>query len=42
MTILARACGHAHLNQFERRDLTTWKLEMAQLSGVAFAGAGLE
>jgi hypothetical protein len=41
MKVLARACGHEHLSQFEHRDLSTWKKEMAELSGVAFAGVGL-
>jgi len=40
MAVLARACGHTHLNQFEARDLTTWKRDMAELSGVRFAGVG--
>jgi glutamate synthase domain-containing protein 2/nitrite reductase/ring-hydroxylating ferredoxin subunit len=38
MSVLARACSHQHLNQFGRRDLTTWKPDMARLSGVPFAG----
>ena len=38
MQVLARACGHSHLNQFTIDDLTTWKREMAELSGVRFAG----
>ncbi len=41
MQVLARACGHSHLNQFELRDLTTWKREIAELTGVAFAGVGI-
>ena len=40
MQVLARACGHGHLADFDRDDLTTWKREMADLSGVAFAGVG--
>ncbi len=40
MKVLARACGHTHLKQFNREDLTTWKREMADLSGVAFGGVG--
>ena len=40
MKVLARACGHDHLSQFEHRDLSTWKKDMAELSGVAFAGVG--
>ena len=38
MQVMARACGHDHLNQFDRDDLTTWQREMALLSGVRFAG----
>ena len=38
MKILARACGHSHLNQFALDDLTTWQRDMAYLTGVAYAG----
>ena len=38
MKILARACGHDHLNQFTAGDLTTWKRDMAYLTGVPYAG----
>jgi len=38
MKILARACGHTHLSQLCHDDLTTWKEEMARLSGVHFGG----
>ena len=38
MQVLARACGHTHLNQFQVRDLTTFSRQMADLSGVAFGG----
>jgi methylamine---glutamate N-methyltransferase subunit C len=40
MQVLARACGHNHLNQFQLDDLTTWNREMAYLTGVAYAGVG--
>lgn len=40
MQVLARACGHDHLNGFTAEDLTTWKKEVAELTGVAFAGIG--
>ncbi len=40
MGVLARACGHTHLNQFCVDDLTTFRRDMADLSGVAFGGAG--
>ena len=38
MKVLARACGHDHLNQFNPGDLGTWKKSMAELTGVSFAG----
>ncbi len=38
MQTLARACGHAHLQEFSVDDLTTWKREVAYLTGVAYAG----
>ena len=38
MKILARACGHDHLNGFTADDLVTWRYEMAKLTGVPFAG----
>lgn len=41
MKVLARACGHHKMSEFNSRDLTTWKKDMAELSGVAYAGVGL-
>ncbi len=38
MQVLARACGHEHLNQFSPSDLTTWKREVAHLTGIAYGG----
>jgi glutamate synthase domain-containing protein 2 len=38
MTVLARAAGHSHLNQFNIDDLTTFKADMAQLAGVHYGG----
>lgn len=38
MQVMARACGHDHLSGFNRNDLTTWKREMSDLSGVSFGG----
>ncbi len=38
MQVMARACGHNDLSQFERNDLATWQHEMARLSGVKYAG----
>ena len=40
MKVLARACGHDALNQFDTGDLVTWKRETADLAGVAYAGLG--
>lgn len=40
MQILARACGHRHLNEFSTDDLITWKEDMVRLSGVAYGGVG--
>lgn len=39
MQVMARACGHDSLTQFNRRDLATWNREMALLSGVRYSGA---
>ncbi len=38
MTVLARAAGHRHLNEFSIDDLTTYKTDMSQLTGVAYGG----
>ncbi len=38
MTVLARAAGHRHLGEFSIDDLTTFKTDMAQLTGVAYGG----
>ena len=38
MKVMARACGHSSLSDFNPDDLTTFKREMAELSGVPFAG----
>ena len=38
MQVMARACGHRRLADFNIEDLTTFKPEMTALSGVAFAG----
>ena len=42
MQVMARACGHDHLSQFCIDDLTTWKREMAALSGIAYGGVAAE
>lgn len=38
MQVMARACGHHHLSDFNPNDLATWHREMAQLSGINYAG----
>ncbi len=38
MKVLARACGHDDLGKFNIRDLTTWKRDLAYLTGVQYAG----
>lgn len=38
MQVMARACGHHHLSEFNMQDITTWKKEMAELTGISFAG----
>jgi glutamate synthase domain-containing protein 2 len=42
MTVLARAAGHDHLNQFNLEDLTTFDVDMARLAGVAYGGVNAE
>src|SRR6185369_505941 len=38
MAVLARACGHRHLSGFTAHDLTSFKRDVADLVGVAYAG----
>ena len=38
MKVLARACGHTHLNQLSRTDLTTFDRNLAYLAGVPYGG----
>ena len=40
MQVMARACGHEHLSQFNQDDITTWHKEMAELTGIRYAGVG--
>jgi len=42
MQVMARACGHSHLSQFSVDDLTTWKREMAHLTGIHYGGVSLD
>ena len=38
MEVMARAAGHRNLSEFSIDDLTTFKTDMAQLTGVAYGG----
>lgn len=38
MQVLARACGHDSLAGFRREDLTTWKRDIADLTGIHYGG----
>ncbi len=38
MQVMARACGHDHLNKFHKEDIATWHREMADLAGIDYAG----
>jgi len=38
MAVMARACGHTSLNDFEVSDLATFSLDMAHLTGIAYGG----
>jgi len=40
MKVMARACGHTHLNQFNHDDLATLDWSIARLSGITFSGIG--
>jgi hypothetical protein len=40
MKVMARARGPSRLDQFSQNDITTWKREMADLTGIKFAGVG--
>ncbi len=42
MQVMARACGHDHLGKFSVDDLTTWKREMRQLTGIQYGGVSLD
>ena len=42
MKVLARACGHDHLNQLNHHDITSWKKEMAELTGISYAGIAMQ
>jgi glutamate synthase domain-containing protein 2 len=39
MQVMARACGHERLADFSRRDVTSFDRDLAEMAGIAFAGA---
>ncbi|MEO1243477.1 MAG: glutamate synthase-related protein [Pseudomonadota bacterium] len=41
MSILARACGHRRLSDFNIDDLTTFKRDMADLTAISFGGVNM-
>jgi len=38
MVVMARACGHSHLNEMNLDDLTTFDREMHHLAGIPYGG----
>jgi glutamate synthase domain-containing protein 2/CDGSH-type Zn-finger protein len=38
IVVLARACGHSHINQFDKHDIATWDPKLAQLCGIEYSG----
>lgn len=40
MKVMARACGHHALSDFNKDDLTSWDKNMAELAGVSYGGVG--
>ncbi len=42
MTVVARAAGHRHLSDFSSSDLTSFKTDMCQLTGVAYGGVSAD
>ena len=38
MQVMARACGHNHLNKFSMQDLTAWDRELFHLTGISYGG----
>ena len=42
MTVVARAAGHRHLSDFNASDLTSFRTDMCQLTGVAYGGVSAD
>lgn len=38
MQVMARACGHRHLNEFNQDDLASWNKSLAELAGIEWSG----
>jgi glutamate synthase domain-containing protein 2 len=38
LKVVARSCGHAHINQFNFNDLSTFNRDMHHLTGIPYAG----
>tara|TARA_R110002096_G_scaffold112163_11_gene244485 strand:+ start:416 stop:1963 length:1548 start_codon:yes stop_codon:yes gene_type:complete len=38
MQVMARACGHTHLDQFSKDDIASWDKALAELAGIEFSG----
>lgn len=38
MQVMARACGHDHLDQFNKDDLASWDKALAELAGIEWSG----
>ncbi len=38
MKVMARACGHDHLNKFNKDDLASWDRGLAELAGIEWSG----
>ncbi|MBL1214287.1 MAG: Rieske 2Fe-2S domain-containing protein [Ignavibacteriae bacterium] len=41
MKVLARACGHDNMSKFNQNDITTFKFDMAKLTGIQYGGVNL-
>ena len=41
MQVMARACGHRHVDEFSLDDLTTWKRDVSHLTGISYGGVSL-
>ena len=38
MQVMARACAHDSLSAFNRKDITSWRKDIAELAGIEWAG----